>query len=226
MSKDWVNFEGINAAALAASPELLKKWLPRGRVVGREFQVGNLRGDPGDSLKVNLNSGKWADFSTDEAGGDLVALYAAIHRLDQATAARMLASDLGVANDTAGRHGPNAHRPDQWRSILPPATPPPDVLQHPSLGRADTTWTYCDATGTLLLIVCRWNRIGRSKAILPLSYGVLNGIEGWHFKHPAAPRPLYGLDRRCGVLEVPPRNHGETILYQLGIAHFQGRLNR
>ncbi len=122
MSKDWVNYGGINAAALAASPELLKKWLPRGRVVGREFQVGNLRGDPGDSLKVNLNSGKWADFSTDEAGGDLVALYAAIHRLDQATAARMLASDLGVANDTAGRHGPNAHRPDQWRSILPPAT--------------------------------------------------------------------------------------------------------
>ncbi len=27
MSKDWVNFEEINAAALAASPELLKKWL-------------------------------------------------------------------------------------------------------------------------------------------------------------------------------------------------------
>lgn len=112
----------LDLAALAASPELLKNWFPRGRVVGREFLVGNLRGDPGDSPKVNLASGQWADFATDEAGGDLVALYAAIHRLDQATAARTLANELGIANDTAGRHGSNAHRTDQWRSILPPAT--------------------------------------------------------------------------------------------------------
>ncbi len=33
-----------------------------------------------------------------------------------------LANELGIANDTAGRHGSNAHRTDQWRSILPPAT--------------------------------------------------------------------------------------------------------
>ena len=122
MSKGWINFERISAAALAASPELLKKWFPRGRVVGRESQVGNLQGDPGDSLKVNLTSGKWADFAADDTSGDLVALYAAIHRLDQATAARTLANELGIANDTAGRHGSNAHRTDQWRSILAPAT--------------------------------------------------------------------------------------------------------
>ncbi|MCZ6860397.1 MAG: phage/plasmid primase, P4 family, partial [Alphaproteobacteria bacterium] len=95
-----------------------------------------------------------------------------------------------------------------WRSILPPATTPPDVVQHPSLGRADTTWTYCDATGTSLLVVCRWNRIGRSKTILPISYGVLNGTEGWHFKHLAAPRPLFGLDR------LAARPNAEVLLVE------------
>ncbi len=35
----------------------------------------------------------------------------------------------------------------------------------------------------------------RGKIIIPLAYGHLDGNEGWHFKHLAPPRPLYGLHR-------------------------------
>ena len=97
-----VDFERINRAALAVLPALLQRWLPGGRVVGREWTCGSLRGEAGDSCRVNLGTGRWADFATGERGGDVVALAAAVHRLTQLEAARRMASMLGLEEH---RHG-------------------------------------------------------------------------------------------------------------------------
>ncbi len=207
MAKYRIDFAAINTAAAAACPGLLQRWFPAGRVTGQEFAIGNLAGDRGDSLKVNLQTGKWADFATSEAGGDLISLYAAIHQLDQGAAACQLAEELGepvgaslkLASTAAG----DERKEDRdWRPIMPPAAPPPREIRHPSLGRPDNVWTYRNGRGEPLFMVCRWNVAGqagaaalRGKTIFPLAYGIHRGIEGWHFKHIAPPRPLYGLDR-------------------------------
>ncbi|MCQ4158801.1 hypothetical protein NON00_02520 [Roseomonas sp. GC11] len=90
------DFKAIARAALPHLEALCTRWLPQGRRVGREWICGNLRGEPGQSCRVNLITGHWADFGTGEAGGDAIALAAAIHRISQAEAARRLAMMLGL----------------------------------------------------------------------------------------------------------------------------------
>lgn len=93
-----IDFGRVNAAALDVLEMLVRRWLPDGRIEGREYVARNPRRDdrtPG-SFKVNLRSGKWADFATGEAGGDVVSLAAYVHGLSQGEAARKLARALGV----------------------------------------------------------------------------------------------------------------------------------
>jgi putative DNA primase/helicase len=96
-----LDFAGVNNAALARLPELLTQLLPGGRRIGREWVCGNLRGEPGASCKVNIFTGRWADFATGERGGDIISLAAAVWRVQQSEAALRLAELLGVEG---GRH--------------------------------------------------------------------------------------------------------------------------
>jgi putative DNA primase/helicase len=96
-----LNFAAINAAALARLPELLAHLLPGGRRIGREWVCGSLAGEPGRSCKVNIVTGRWADFATNQRGGDIISLAAAVWRVSQGEAARRLAALLGVEG---GRH--------------------------------------------------------------------------------------------------------------------------
>lgn len=93
-----VDFRRVNDAALAALPALLARWLPNGQRWGAEFVTRNLtRADRrAGSFKINLRTGRWADFATGDAGGDVVSLAAYLHRLSQGEAARRLADMLGV----------------------------------------------------------------------------------------------------------------------------------
>ncbi len=96
-----LDFQAINRAALASLPALLRRWLPDGRLVGREYTARYpRRADrrPG-SFRINVNSGKWADFATGDAGGDVVSLAAYMSGTGQAEAARALADMLGLRHD-------------------------------------------------------------------------------------------------------------------------------
>ena len=90
------HFTAINSAALPRLEALCARWLPGGKRIGAEWTCGSLRGEPGRSCKVNLRTGRWADFATGERGGDVVSLAAAVHRLPQAEAALRLARMLGL----------------------------------------------------------------------------------------------------------------------------------
>ena len=71
-------FNRLNATLLPQLPTLVKQWLPTGRAAGVEWTALNPRRHdqrPG-SFRVNLRSGRWADFATGEGGGDPVSLYA------------------------------------------------------------------------------------------------------------------------------------------------------
>ncbi len=93
-----IDFGAINAAALPALPTLLRRWLPDGRQVGRENVARNPRraDKRAGSFKVNTRTGRWADFATGDAGGDVVSLAAYLSGTGQAEAARALADMLGV----------------------------------------------------------------------------------------------------------------------------------
>ena len=96
-----INFDVINCVALAHLPAMLQRWLPDGRRQGREWVARNpTRPDrsPG-SFKVNMATGKWADFATGDKGGDIVSLAAYLAGIGQADAARNLADMLGVSHD-------------------------------------------------------------------------------------------------------------------------------
>ncbi len=96
-----LDFNGINRAALGSLPALLRRWLPDGRLVGREYTARNpTRADrrPG-SFRINVNSGQWSDFATGDKGGDVVSLAAYLSSTGQAEAARALAGMLGLRHD-------------------------------------------------------------------------------------------------------------------------------
>jgi hypothetical protein len=100
-----VDFERVNAAALAAADSVVPGLLPGGRREGAEWVALNpSRADrrPG-SLKVNLASGRWADFATDDRGGDLVSLAALVAGVGQREAAIRLAESLAVDPFEGGR---------------------------------------------------------------------------------------------------------------------------
>ncbi len=97
-----VDFAAVNRAALANLPALVARWLPGGRQVGHEWVCANLRGEAGESCRVNIRTGRWSDFATGERGGDPVSLAAAVHRLHQGEAARRLAVMLGLEGVALG----------------------------------------------------------------------------------------------------------------------------
>ena len=96
----YQDFHRVNGAALPVLRVLLDRWLPGGRVVGHEYVALNpKRNDRGlGSFKVNLYSGRWADFATGDGGGDPISLAAYLHDLSQGQAAQRLAEMLGESN--------------------------------------------------------------------------------------------------------------------------------
>lgn len=93
-----VDFARINAAALAALPALLARWLPDGKWVANEYVARNpKRADrrPG-SFKINGRTGCWGDFAINVRGGDVVSLAAYLGDLRQLEAAQGLARALGI----------------------------------------------------------------------------------------------------------------------------------
>lgn len=93
-----VDIPTVARAALPHARALAERWAPGGRVRGAEYVARNpTRSDsrPG-SFKVNITTGRWADFATGDRGGDLVSLAAYVHRLSQVEAARRIAAMLNI----------------------------------------------------------------------------------------------------------------------------------
>jgi hypothetical protein len=102
-----IDFEAVNRAALAVLPAVLARIVPGGKVQGHEYEALNpTRGDrrPG-SFKINLRSGKGADFATGDRGGDPVSLVAYLEGVSQVEAARLLGRMLGIDTREARHHG-------------------------------------------------------------------------------------------------------------------------
>jgi len=195
MSSGGVDIKTVAIEALARAGELLPAWLPGGRIRGHEYECGNLAGGDGDSCKVNLDTGKWSDFSTNDHGTDLVGLYASINHLGQAESARELASKIGANGDTNKAPQVQKAAKSDWLTVLPvPASAPEPNFHHYHLGDPVATWAYRDREGRILGYVARFES-AEGKQVLPLTFCAQGTRAAWRWKSFPEPRPLFGLDR-------------------------------
>ena len=189
-NQQQIDFGRLASDLLGQGQSLLYDWLPGGKVVGNEFECGNLSGVPGRSLRINLKTGKWKDFATDVAGGDLIALYAAIHRISQVEAAKQLGGQpqpsMANGNGHAHHHPADADRPS--------LVPPPKGTKRPSFqhkhGKPTAVWAYRDGSDSILYFIARYDTAD-GKQFIPFSY---RSDGKWVNKAWPEPRPLYGLE--------------------------------
>lgn len=94
-------FQEINIVALKNIELILSRWLPNGRKSGQEYIAKNpTRADhKTGSFKINMITGRWADFATGDRGGDPISLAAYLFGLSQGEAARNLAKMLGMESN-------------------------------------------------------------------------------------------------------------------------------
>ena len=93
-----IDFKAINREALSSLPAVLSRLLPGGHRAGYEYVALNPRRVDRHlgSFRANLKTGRWADFATDDRGGDLISLVAYLKRIPQYQAAKGLSQMLGV----------------------------------------------------------------------------------------------------------------------------------
>jgi putative DNA primase/helicase len=209
-----INFVRLAAELLERIDQLLPAWLPGGHRNGPEYECADLSGGKGTSCKVNVNTGKWADFATEDQGGDLISLYAAIHGVNNGKAARMLMDDLGWSEPKQPRPAPvqrqarvepppadqNAGAKPKPKSVWEPIVPVPDHAPVPDLvhfqrGKPEASWAY-RLDGKLYGHVARYPTSDGGKEIVPWTYcrdtGDPRGLCHWHMKQwPEGQRPLY-----------------------------------
>lgn len=198
---DQIDFKGLADAALVRVDSLLKEWLPNGHEVGLEYKATNpTRADNKEgSFSINMVTGKWGDFATDDAGRDLVSLYAYLFcNGDQVEAAKALAEILNMPDAVPPlkrspgprqpQHGsdqgraPAASSPapekpaeptedkGRWDSLLPvPDDAPPAPQAHEFRGIPPKVWRYRSQAGLLLGYVTRFNTSDGGKDVIPLT---------------------------------------------------------
>ena len=208
-----LDFHAIAAAALERAETLVPDLLPEGRRQGVEWvAVHPTRADSGlGSFSVNLRTGRWADFATNDRGGDLISLMAYVDGLPQASAARKLAEIVRPLSFSEGTQetGGNPLKNKLVSGSLsgspmreprePEPAPIPRPAQdrrpaaHPKYGKPSATWTYRDAQGEPIAYVCRFDPPEGRKQYAPQTWDPEAKI--WRWQAPPAPRSLYGLDR-------------------------------
>lgn len=164
--------EDIRARLLDQLESALAYLLPRGKRRGAQFVVGNVQGDAGDSLVVDLDGAKrglWLDFATGESG-DALALWAAVCGFILPQQFDALLEDIG-----------------HWLVVPRVATPitVPSGALLDDLGPATAKWNYHDANGKLLACVYRYDPPG-GKQYRPWD------VASRSMRMPE-PRPLYNL---------------------------------
>ena len=182
-----LDFTALAQRLLISADTLVPQWLAGGRRRGHEWVCGDLAGGEGDSCGVNLLSGRWADFATNERGGDLISLYAAIHEITMGDAYREL-SDEAPASDVPAKP-PRPVKPQRAVITPVPAESADHDCIHPVLGAPSQRWTYYDGNGDVLGYVARYDPENQRKQIIPWTFSA----DGWGMGQWPAPRPLYRL---------------------------------
>lgn len=174
----------------------VRNWLPNGDQHGAEWVALNPK-RPDDthkgSFSINLDTGIWSDFADSSAtGGDAVSLYAYLHDLSQAEAAKEILKQSGLSKlPSRSTPKPVDTKQQKYQTIYPaPADAGLPPQNHTTFGTPSMQWEYKNAAGQTLFFVYRYDRAGERKQFTPWSYTT----EGWKAVGHPDPRPLFNLD--------------------------------
>lgn len=215
-----IDFAALNRDLLSRAQSILFEWFRNGKVRGSRFVIGNLRGDAGDSLSIDIRTGVWADFGADASnstrGGDLISLYAAKESITQVEAARRLGAvdtpkPNGKAQGKAHAEPEQTVIPKEVDAALISAEKPIDrnepapkdaiicratIPGHPI---PSALWAYRTPDGQLLGYDARYDYPDEKKSggkmkkeVKPWRWDAEKNR--WACKGFAAPSPLYGLE--------------------------------
>ncbi len=178
--------------------EALYYMFPAGKVAHNTFYIGNIKGEDGESLTVELAGGKtglWHDFATGE-GGDILTLWGAAHGWDSRRHFREIVISV-----------------QEWLGIYQSLLPQRDVATEAqasgaqALGAPTSKWTYKDGDGHPLVWAYRYDS-ARGK-----EFRYQDARTG-QWKVPC-PRPLYnqpGIGRADTVILVEGEKCAESLI--------------
>lgn len=173
-----INFSSLADELLRDAPNLLSKWFPAGFLRAREYIIGNLRGDAGESLSINIDKGVWKDFSSGESGGDLISLYAAIHSIGQGEAAKILGGSAIQIEDSYVQ-GERCH----------------PIPRHKH-GKPSCVFEYKTPDGKTMGYISRFDPLNEEKQFAPLScWKTSEGKLLWKWKKWPIATPPYHIDK-------------------------------
>jgi putative DNA primase/helicase len=206
-----LDFSKIHTAALPALPALCTRGMPGGKRVGREYVTLNpTRPDRcAGSFKVNLQTGRWADFATGDKGGDVVSLaaYCSGFANPMRPGDWPMRSEFRRAravHDVAEADAPLAPlKPDEILPVTAPASEgalvlpvpphaPPGPQTHFTLGRPSAQWCYRNADGALLFHVLRFDKADGDKEFLPLTLWRNAQALHWRWSRPSSSGGYHG----------------------------------
>lgn len=209
------DFQKIKAASLASIESVLSHYCPNGKRQGREYLPLNpVRSDgKAGSFSINLDTGAWSDFATDDKGGDLIALVAYIEGIKQGEAAKRLSQFLGLSTEKTDAHkraispqnqavkasaSSNIER-SEWVAVLPvPSDAPAPPATHFKNGKPSMQWVYRLSDGVACYVYRFDSKAeGERKQFAPLTYceNTTNKKREWRWQGLTEPRPLYNLDK-------------------------------
>ncbi len=187
-------FADVASQLLGRSETLCEQWLPQGYRRGNEYFVGGLDGSAGKSLSINLNTGEWNDFATDDSGGDLISLYAGIHNIKQIDALSELSGEVNISRLPVKASKKPKQSTDEWEHALTvPDAAPPNSWEH---GEPSASYRYRDASCNAIGVIQRYDTKD-GKTFTPYSWmrNKNTGETKWKMRAFQTPRPLYGMER-------------------------------
>ena len=192
----------LKSRMLVSIRGVLSYLFPGGVFQRGNFFVGDIHGNPGDSLVVEIEgrkAGLWHDFATGE-GGEIIGLWAAATGRDLRSDFPAIVDDIRAWLDGRSRtlHNDRAERPRSRSST------PVDEL-----GPVTAKWDYLDEAGRLIACVYRYDPPG-GKQFRP--WDVLA-----RRKKAPDPRPLYnrpGIKAAADVILVEGEKAAEALISQ------------
>jgi hypothetical protein len=206
-----IKFNELAEALLSRIDTLVPAWLPGGVTRGHEYVCGSLHGGSGTSCSINLTTGQWADFASDEKGGDLISLYASMHGLTMGKAALQVARDEGLEDVAGVQRDANHQRPERpepppakpkaprsdegWSTVapVPPHAPAPTFKHFHRTPEDIMRTSEYSVGGDLWGYVVRFATSDGGKDDLPYTWctSTKDGSQAWKWKQFDEPRPLY-----------------------------------
>ncbi|CAK0768193.1 DUF3987 domain-containing protein [uncultured Gammaproteobacteria bacterium] len=178
------NVDRLKARLLECLESVLVHLLPAGKVRSGKFYIGDVQGNPGDSMVVELSgpkAGMWFDHATGQ-GGDIIGLWAEMHHMDARRDFSKILDEIAAwLGDATPVVRPKANR----------SGPPMDDLG-PHTGK----WDYFSKDGQLICCVYRYDPPGRKKTYRP--YDVKTGKK----QDPEGLWPLYHQPEMAGIRDV------------------------